>query len=320
MSIVDLWKGYQEGVAHGVLSETARTPDELLYVSLVALAAQDRDAALTHLRSALAAAPERQVLRECAHYLERATGDADTTDVYISPDAFSAFARGGGNVGLYQRTHAALRARYAALRPTSLLDVGTGEGLALLPALPDTIGRVDVLEPSAPRLDVVRSELARRGVHHRAINTTIEDFVAAGEADPDNTWDLVQETFAMLAVPAPERVPALRWLRPLTKRVILVEFDVPRVGHALHPDWFNYVVTRYEVGLAEYPGDHNLVRQGFLVPVFLGTLRPTEDRVHFEQPVEDWLHDLRAAGFEAAREPEFLAEYWWGDAFLIEAR
>ncbi|MEU7528096.1 class I SAM-dependent methyltransferase [Saccharothrix sp. NPDC042600] len=266
-------------------------------------------------------APDRIVFAECAHYLEHPprTVRAGTAEIYLDPKAFSAFGRGGGNVALYERTHAALRERYEALQPEALLDIGTGEGLGLLPALTPAVGRVDVVEPSTTRIDVVRAGLAERRIPHRAFATTMSDFMARTD-ETDDRWELVQETFAMLSLPAHERADTLRWLRERTSRLILVEFDVPRAEHPLHPDWFRYVVTRYEAGMAEYPGAHNLVRQGFLAPVLLGTLRPAEDKVHFEQTIDDWCDDLAAAGFALDGEPRRVSDFWWGAAYLIEAK
>src|SRR5262245_34615049 len=64
-------------------------------------------------------------------YLE--TGAEGT--VYDHPEAFQAFINGGGNVGLYEAVSAALARLYDRTRPRSLLDVGCGDGRALLPAL-----------------------------------------------------------------------------------------------------------------------------------------------------------------------------------------
>lgn len=318
-----LWAAYRSGASHSEFAEAGTTPDELFYVGLVALAKGDRDTGLAQIRAAARQEPDRLVFGECAYYLAQLVDAkvADTTDVYFSPQAFSAFGRGGGNVELYQRTHQALRERYQSWQPASLLDVGTGEGLGVLPALTEHVGRIDVLEPSSPRLAVVRRVLAERGLTYRAINQTIAEFIAAAEQKPDSLdrWDLVQETFAMLSIPAPERIFALRWLRERTRRLVLVEFDIPLAEHALHPKWFDYVVSRYEVGMGEYPGAYNLVRQGFLVPVLLGTLRPGADKVHYEQTIHDWVHDLSVAGFSVPTDPEWVTGFWWGNAYLIEA-
>ncbi|MGW3473083.1 hypothetical protein ACWDKQ_32515 [Saccharopolyspora sp. NPDC000995] len=45
--------------------------------------------------------------------------------------AFRAFIRGGGDIGLFEATSAALREFYRQHRPQWLLDIGAGDGLAL---------------------------------------------------------------------------------------------------------------------------------------------------------------------------------------------
>lgn len=323
VGIAELWAAYRSGASHSEIAKAASTPDELFYAGLVALASHDRDAGLAQIRAARQQEPDRLVFSECAYHLAQLADSkvAETADIYFSPQAFSAFGRGGGNVELYRRTHQALRERYRSWQPGALLDVGTGEGLGVLPALTEHVGRIDVLEPSAPRLAVATVALAERGLTYRAINQTIAEFIAAAEREPDplNQWDLVQETFAMLSIPAPERIPTLRWLRERTPRMVLVEFDVPLAEHTLHPEWFEYVLSRYEVGMGEYPGKYNLVRQGFLVPVLLGTLRPGSDKVHYEQTIRGWVHDLGIAGFSVPTDPTWVADFWWGEAYLIEA-
>jgi hypothetical protein len=83
--------------------------------------------------------PENIVFGEAARWLERrtATGRAG---VYELRDAFAAFVRGGGNVALYAATSERLRRVYAEYDSVALLDIGVGEGAALLPALSDPIG------------------------------------------------------------------------------------------------------------------------------------------------------------------------------------
>ncbi|GAB3496191.1 class I SAM-dependent methyltransferase [Amycolatopsis cihanbeyliensis] len=318
MGVSQLWAAYRAGAAHDDVAAMATTAQERFYTGLVAQAQDARAAAVEHITAASRQEPARVVFAECAHYLAGlgSAGAADTAEVYISPEAFSAFGRGGGNVELYRRTHEALTARYRELRPAALLDIGTGEGLGLLPSLTGDVGRVDVVEPSGPRLAVTAKALAERDIEHRTFEETMATFMA--QVGAGERWDLAQETFAMLSLPSAERPATLRWLRERASRLVLVEFDVPRAEHALHPDWFDYVVTRYEAGMAEYPEPHNLVRQGFLAPVLLGTLRPDEDKVHHEQTAADWCRDLIEAGFTPEGEPRKVADFWWGEAYLIE--
>ncbi|AHH95930.1 hypothetical protein [Kutzneria albida] len=309
MTITEQWAAFRSGASAG---EPAGTGPELFYAAVVALAQQRRGQAVDLVRRAHEADPGSLVFAECLRYLVA----EDRAEVYSAPEAFTAFVHGGGNVPLYEATRRALAERYRRYRPDSLLDLGTGEGLALLPALTGQVGRVDVLEPAAARLAVTAAGLTARGLPFRAFEQRMDQFLA----DPPEAarWDLVQETFAMLSIPADERVATLSWLRERTERLLLVEFDVPRTAHPLEPSWFERVLTRYELGLAEYPGAGNLVRQGFLVPVLLDALRPGTDRLHTEQGVADWTADLLAAGFRVA-EPEALYDYWWATAYLLEA-
>src|ERR1700738_5146124 len=83
-------------------------------------------------------------------------GDETGRDVYDQPAAFTAFVRGGGNVVLYERLSARLADGYDKTQPETLLDIGCGDGLALVPAL-ESAGhlpaRLDLVEPSVALLD-----------------------------------------------------------------------------------------------------------------------------------------------------------------------
>jgi hypothetical protein len=60
-------------------------------------------------------------------------GDETGRDVYDQPAAFTAFVRGGGNVVLYERLSARLADGYDKTQLATLLDIGCGDGLALVP-------------------------------------------------------------------------------------------------------------------------------------------------------------------------------------------
>jgi len=114
-----------------------------------------------------------------------------------------------------------------------------------------------------------------------------------------------------------DRVDLFTWLRPRAALLALIEFDVPELGHGLEPARFRYLIEAYERGLREYDGDRELVAQGFLVPVLLGTLAET-DQAHSEQPIERWVRDLIAAHFKP-EQPRRIHDYWWAPAYLITA-
>ncbi len=292
MSLDEIWTAHRSGQPLSL-----STAEEHFYSAV--LTGSAAEAAL-----AASLAPDRLLYAETARYL--ASSDTEQ-DVYRTPEAFTAFATGGGNVGLYRAAHEALRSAYAGQSAIRLLDIGTGEGHGLLPALTPDVAFVDVVEPSAERLGLVTTELARRGVTHRAHVGTAQEFMTQASGP----WDLVQETFALLAVPRAERIELFTWLRARAKQVAFIEFDVPDLGHG--PAWFRHLCEVYEQGVREY--SDSLVIQGFLVPVFLDALH---GQLHTEQPISRWVDDLTAAGFQV-EEPKRIFDYWWAPAYLLRA-
>ncbi|TNM59683.1 methyltransferase domain-containing protein [Streptomyces sp. NP160] len=256
-----------------------------------------------------------------AQHLDRQLDGQRSGSVYDAPAAFEAFIRGGGNVQLYDATRAALAAAYDAEQPAAVLDVGCGDGTALVPALraarhhPD---RVDVVEPSEPLLEAALSELRAWRVHPWP--TTVQEFLTRLDEDDDAPagWGVVQSTFALHTLPHAERTEVLRALLPRTGRLAVVEFDVPQVPVG-SPEHLEFLARTYEQGLAEYDDDRELVAQGFLMPVLTGQLRPGAVRATFEQPAQAWAEQVRSAGF-ADVEVTALDDYWSSPAFLLTAR
>ena len=240
------------------------------------------------------------------------------TPVYDSPEAFGAFIRAGGNVELYRATSQALQQTYQDQRPHTLLDIGPGDGLALLPALSAAgpcAPHVDLVEPSTALLKQATGALMQQSFDHRAFAATIEDFTAE---HPDADWDLVQSTFALQSLPPQQRRPLLRWLAQRTRALAVVEFDVAHVPDPFDPDWFRECAGRLERGLREYEAERDLVGAGFIIPVILGHFA-THTRTNHEHSVQDWVQDLQRAGFTGV-EAHHLCEYWWEPAWLIQAR
>jgi ubiquinone/menaquinone biosynthesis C-methylase UbiE len=279
-----------------------------------AFAAQDLERAAQHAGLAAERSPASRVFREAARYLDRVRRDGKR-DVYIAPDAFAAFIRGGGNRRLYERTSAALRAVYDEHAAAALLDLGTGDGLALLPALTAHVASVTIVEPSAALLAIAAPAVEARGVRCEALCASAQDLsrLAAGRR-----WDLAQATFSLQCVPPADRPALWAALRRAAGRLLIVEFDAPRFTAALSPGYIRHVVERYERDLAEYDGDGGLVAQGFLMPVLCGYFDPTAARSNYEQPIADWIAELAAAGYTASARP--LDDYWWATAQLIDAR
>lgn len=238
--------------------------------------------------------------------------------VYVTGEAFAQFIRGGGNVGLYRAVSAALRDTYHETGSLRLLDIGVGDGLALLPALTPEVRALQLVEPSGAMLAGTRAALAARGVAAEAFEGTLQAFLRS--IPPGATWDIAQATFSLQSLPPPERTAALADLRRHTGRLLVAEFDVPAACDTpLAPDCVRHVVERYAEGLAEYAGDEGAVAQGFLMPVMFGYFDPTAARTNYEQPIARWADDLRAAGF-AHVTARLLFPYWWGPAYLLDAR
>ncbi|GAA4550610.1 class I SAM-dependent methyltransferase [Amycolatopsis samaneae] len=277
-----------------------------LAAALAAYRNADLPAATAH---AEAAAEAGSVLAaELRTYLAAATGGP----VYERPSAFTTFIRGGGNVELYRRLSTELAARYDALRPKALLDLGCGDGLAVVPALArarHSPERVDLVEPSGALLAAARKRLVRE-VH--TWGATAQSFLE----HEDRRWDLTQSTFALQSIPPADRAEVLRVLRPRTGTLVLAEFDVPEYVEG-SPEHLRSLVTRYERGVAEYNADASLVAQGFLLPILLGVVS-AQERTNWEHPAATWVTQLTEAGYtDVTVEP--FADYWWSPAVLITA-
>lgn len=289
---------------------------EHFYAALLAYAAGAPDTAARLARAAAAAAPERLVFRHAAAYLERA--GAAAARVYDSADAFGAFIRGGGNIPLYAATSRALRAVYAGYDRLRLLDIGVGDGMALLPALTPSVAALDLVEPSAALLERTAAALAGRQPPARTFHGTLQQF--ARVLRPREPWDIAQATFSLQSIAPGERAAALRWLRGASARLLVAEFDAPAAcADPLAPECVGEVLARYERGLAEYEHAGDLVAQGFLMPVMLGYFDPGAARTNYEQPIRAWEADLRAAGFGSVQTTP-LFDYWWAGAYLLDAR
>jgi hypothetical protein len=140
----------------------------------------------------------------------------------------------------------------------------------------------------------------------------IQEFLATTTA----TFDLVESTFALHAIPPAERDAVLADLAGRTGNLAIAEFDVPSFAHG-GPEHLTFLAETYERGLAEYPGD--LVARGFLMPVLVGQLAPGAVRSTWEQPSSQWVAQVQRAGFTDVRVRP-LYDYWSSPAFLLTAR
>jgi SAM-dependent methyltransferase len=258
----------------------------------------------------IAAADDSPLARALAAYL---AGDADGT-VYVRPDAFKAFINGGGNVGLYKEVSEALARVYDQVRPASVLDIGCGDGRALLPSLAagHRPSRLTLVEPSAALLDLAVRGVADEfdGIELDAHDTRVELFAADA-----GMFDVAESTFALHALAHEVRDEVLTALAPKVGVLAVVEFDVPDLSGA---ERLRFLAETYERGLSEYDADRELVAQGFLMPVLTGQLLPGAVRSTWEQPAVTWVEQVTRAGFADVTVTS-LYDYWWSPAFLLTA-
>ncbi|MDP3395336.1 MAG: hypothetical protein Q8S57_01515 [Methanoregula sp.] len=168
--------------------------------------------------------------------------------------------------------------------------------------------------PAGPHSSGSREEvLVKRQTPYHAHHATIQHFIATH----DEQWDLIQATWSLQSIPPAERPAVFRWARQHGQRLLIAEFEVPAFIDFYAPERMEYIVGRYENGLAEYEGD--LVSQGFLIPVLFGYFDRTAARTNWEGPIKGWVDDLRAAGFTLIQ-TRLLSHYWWADSYLIDAR
>ena len=256
----------------------------------------------------LAAAGDSLLALALTAYLDDEAGGS----VYDQPAAFAAFISGGGNVGLYAAVAAALADQYRELTPLRLADIGCGDGrvignaLAASGHLPDSI---TLVEPSAALL----AEAVRAVTPTRAYAGTVQSFLS----EVDTEFDLVESTFAMHTIPHVERGQVLALLRQHTKRLVIVDFDVPAVEHG-GPEHLRFLADTYERGLSEYTENRDLVAGGFLMPVLVGQLTPGAQRVTWEQPAAAWRAQVEKAGYTSVSVAT-LHDYWSSPAFLLIA-
>jgi hypothetical protein len=313
MALEPIWRAWRTGGFQAARAVPVQSALDAFYLAILAFAAGQHEPAGDFARSAQRQAPESVLYPQAASYLERVARQGKG-EVYSSAEGFAAFVRGGGNLALYRATSSALRDVYRRGQAIRLLDIGVGDGLALLPALTAEIASIDLIEPSSSLLESACRALSERGTEHRAFNEPIQAFIAREQGE----WDLAQATFSLQSVPPVDRPALFAWLRDHVKRLLIVEFDVPRFEDQLVPGFARYVVERYQRGIAEYFADRELVAQGFLMPVLFGYFDPTAARTNYEQPIADWTALLSEAGFA---EPDFrlLYGYWWAPACLVSA-
>lgn len=315
MPLSELWQRYRTQGYAAVRDAPCETALACFYLALLAHGEEDYPRAAAWARQASRREPGSRVYEQGAAYLDRVVAQGKA-GVYVDGEAFAAFIRGGGNVGLYDAISVALHQVYEEYETLSLLDVGVGDGLALLPALTSNIIRLDLVEPSGAMLQHTTAALDKIPVNYRAFQGTIQEFM---RLENGQEWDVIQATWSLQSIPPAERPAIFGWLRAHGQRTVIAEFDVPEFDSLYAPERVQTILDRYWNGLAEYTDDANLVAQGFLMPVMFGCFDRTAERTNYENRIQTWVDGLRAAGFEQV-EARLLYPYWWADAYVIDAR
>lgn len=320
-----LWEQYQRGGWSACDARLAVTADELHYLAVLAASERAWAEAAPLAERAAAADPASLLLAEAARYLaRRAEGQRDVAysegDTADGPAAFAAFVRGGGNVPLYGAVSAALAEQYRNLAQTQgrgvrLLDIGVGDGRALVPAVSEAVAELGLLEPSTAMLDTCLAALQGRNIPTTTFVMTLQDYLASRR----DRWDLTEATFSLHNLPPVERVEVLGRLRGRCRRLLLAEFDVREFSHDLAPERVAHCRDRFEEGLLEYAEpERDLIARGFLMPVYFGYFDPGAERVTHEHSLRTWVEQLQRAGYDHVR-CQLLYRYWWAPAYLIDA-
>ncbi len=312
MSIEKIWKFYQESGSTEPPIHLAENGEDYCYLAILFYAQGDYCRAGKAAQESVVRSPHRVLFKEIAKAINRVKQDGKQ-NVYSCSAGFGRFIRGGGNVPLYEAVSRALHQCYSQYNSIRLLDIGTGDGRALLTAWHSAIRELTVVEPSTPLLKALESALIEKNVAYQAYCGRLQEFVL----EHDGKWDLAQATFSFQSIPLQERIELFRWLKNHSERFLLVEFNVEPAPYGLDPQrvWAN--LERFERGIAEYPNDETVI-QGFLMPVLLGFFDQSSARTNYEQPVQMWMEQLVAAGFKQIKSYK-LYPYWWADAYLIDA-
>ncbi len=290
------------------------TAMESFYLALLAFGGHELQLAAEYTRRAAEQEPENLVFKEALPFLQHVIASGKKS-VYATGNGFLAFIRGGGNVPLYEKASAALQTIYQQYETLSVLDIGVGDGMALLPALTRNIRQLDLLEPSAVMLAKLKNILTRREIQHQAVCCTIQEFINTHTG----SWDLIEATFSLQSIPPEERSEVFAWIRKFGKRLLLVEFDVPEFDSLYAPNRVKYILERYQDGLAEYEDERSLAAQEFLMPVMFGYFDKSAHRTNYEQTIRSWEHELQQAGFRQVQS-QMLHPYWWAPAYLIDVQ
>lgn len=292
--------------------------------ALASLQAGDWDGA-----TKAAAAGRSRLATELARYLATASTDAA---VYVDAAAFRAFVDSPSNVELYRRTVDVLSAQWSRIPTTgTVVDLGCGDGRVTIPLLAAATRvpqHVVLVDSSADQLTSARARMLGLSPE-LSTRVSIEcsdasDYVAAAsrqaraarsiDEGAARRWAFVQSTFAMHALPPAARRELFVNLRATADRVAVVEFDVP-FREGADDQRLAYLADRYEAGISEHEPGSSVVN-GFLLPVLIGQLHPGSPRATWEQPINDWIDEISAAGFSNVH-AEAVSPFWWAHAWCV---
>ena len=293
------------------------TPLSYFIDALFAYNEQSYEEALRLTEKAAQAKPQSLFYQQAALFLQK-TAVHKESNVYASPQGFEKFIRGGGNLPLYVNTSAQLNDIYKKSQLQSLLDIGVGDGHALLPALSAQRIKLDLVEPSSAMLDTLTGELKQRSIPFQAHPMRWQQFRDQMASNDPQKWDIIQMTFSAHTFLPDERPQLLEWCAKRCTHFLIAEFDVPLFSTMLTPEVIGYYVSKYERGLAEY-ADEPIVMQQFLMPVFFGNFAHDSKRLTFEQTAVHWQADLEKAGFSTVQKQPIF-DYWWAPAFMLTAK
>jgi SAM-dependent methyltransferase len=292
--------------------------------ALASLQAGDWDSA----REAAAAGTSR-LATELARYLATASTDAA---VYVDAAAFRAFVDSPSNAELYRRTVEILGAQWSQIPIAgTVVDLGCGDGrvtIPLLGAAAQVPQHVVMVDSSDDQLTSARARMLALSPELRTrvsiVCSDASEYVAAASRQARATssidggaarrWALVQSTFALHALPPAARRDLFVNLRAMSDRVAVVEFDVP-FREGADSQRLEYLADRYEAGVSEHEPGSSVV-DGFLLPVLIGQLHPGSPRATWEQPINDWIDEITAAGFSNVH-AEAVSPFWWAHAWCV---
>ncbi len=312
-----IWESYLDDPLNVLEGPPAEGRLESCYRAILSYREGFLEKAHNFLRQAQVADPSSLVAAELNKFLAwQKPSNRDA--IYATPNGFNRFIRGGGNIELYENLSKLLREVYSQSEELKLLDIGAGDGHALLPSLTANVEMVDIVEPSAKMLADLCAALDERRIQYRSFNGTLQEFI---ENKQGQRWDIIQATYSLHSISTEERMAMLDWICRHGETFIFAEFDVPEFQFSCEPDSFHYFMERFEKGLSEYEEgeEREIVAQEFLMPVLLGNLHKDHNRVTFEQTMESWKSDLKAIGFQNV-ELSLISHYWWADSYLVKAK